>query len=130
LGRPHYAAPEQVLGAVNDLNKSTDIYALGIIMFQLTTGHLPFDGDINAVLRQQRHSPLPLSSVPYRSLRKIIKKATAKEQRKRYQSAEELREAIVNAQPSPDLSKLWMALIILFSLVAGFFIGFLFLSNL
>lgn len=94
IGKSSYAAPELVLGDLNHQGRSTDIYAVGILLFQLITGHLPFDGPIQVVLNAQLHRNLPLSEIKQSRLRGIIKKATSKNQNDRYQTAAEFRVAI------------------------------------
>lgn len=94
IGKPYYAAPELVLGDLAHQDYRTDIYALGVMLFQLTTGHLPFDGAMHEVCDKQLHDKLPLSEVKDKGIRKIIAKATEKKQEKRYQTAAEMRVAI------------------------------------
>lgn len=94
IGKPYYAAPELVLGDLAHQDYRTDIYALGIMLFQLTTGHLPFDGAMHEVCDKQLHDNLPLNEVKDKGIRKIIAKATDKKQEKRYQTAAEMRVAI------------------------------------
>ena len=91
IGKPYYAAPELLLGDLKQQSYSTDVYALGIVLFQLMTGHLPFEGAFQEVYEKQMHEKLPLSEVEDKTVRKIIEKATEKDQRKRYQSAAEFR---------------------------------------
>lgn len=94
MGKVNYAAPELVIGDVAHQGPTTDIYALGILLFQLCTRHLPFTGDDNDVLLAHMRKPLPLSEVEKRPLRKIIKKATEKSQGLRYSSAEQMLEEL------------------------------------
>lgn len=94
VGKPEYAAPELVLGAINEQNQTTDIYAIGILLFQCIIGHVPFEGDRNEILQKQLHSPLPLKLIKHRGLRKIIETATEKSRAKRFQSAAEFRVAL------------------------------------
>lgn len=94
IGKPYYAAPELVLGDLAHQDYRTDIYALGVMLFQLTTGHLPFDGAMHEVCDRQLHEKLPLNEVKDKGIRKIIAKATDKKQDKRYQTAAEMRVAI------------------------------------
>ena len=91
MGKACYAAPELVLGDVSHQDSTTDIYAVGIMLFEMVTGHLPFDGPINEVLMKQLHDALPLKDVQQKALRKVIDKATQKKQSKRYVSAVEFR---------------------------------------
>ncbi len=91
VGKTHYAAPELLLGDLRHQDCTTDIYSLGITLFQLVTGHLPFDGAFQEVYEKHLHEKLPLKEVEDKTVRKIIEKATEKDQGKRYQSASEFR---------------------------------------
>jgi len=91
MGKVNYAAPELVLGDVRSQNYTTDIYAAGVILYQLVTGHLPFSGNDQDVLTANLRKPLPMGDVKRKDLKNIIKRATEKTQGKRYQSAAEMR---------------------------------------
>lgn len=91
MGKVNYAAPELVLGDVKSQNYTTDIYALGILLFQLCTGHLPFSGTDQEILSANLRKPLPLKEIQNNDYKRIIRKATEKEQTKRYASVAELR---------------------------------------
>lgn len=94
IGKPEYAAPELVLGAINEQNQTTDLYAVGILLFQCLVGHVPFEGDRSDVLQKQLHKPLPLKLVKHRGMRAVIAKATEKSRQKRFQSSAEFRVAL------------------------------------
>lgn len=94
VGKPRYAAPELVRGLLDDQRPPTDIYAVGILLFQLCTGHLPFEGELYEILQKQVDEPMPISEISNRGIRKIIAKATFKEFKKRYQSAQEMLDAL------------------------------------
>lgn len=94
MGKAAYAAPELALGDIVHQNETTDIYAVGIMLFQLIAGHLPFEGPTNQVLEKQIREPLPLSEIPGKEVRKVIAHATEKDQSKRFASAAEFRVAI------------------------------------
>lgn len=91
MGKPQYAAPELIVGDLQNQNKPTDIYAIGVLLFQLITGHLPFDGPSNVVLNAHLHTKLPLKQIQDSHLRKVLERATDKDCTKRYQSAAEFR---------------------------------------
>lgn len=90
IGKVNYAAPELVLGDVKSQNQTTDIYAIGVLLYQLYTGKLPFTGSDEHVLFCHLRKPMPLKDIKHPQLRKIIKKATEKAQDKRYASAAEM----------------------------------------
>lgn len=94
MGKAAYAAPELVVGDVAHQNATTDIYAIGVMLFQFIAGRLPFEGSTHEVLDLQLHGKFPLKAIENKTLRQIIAKATAKKQADRYQSAAEFRVAI------------------------------------
>lgn len=91
MGKAAYASPELVTGDILHQNESTDLYAVGIMMFELFTGHVPFEGATHEVLLKQLKEKLPLKEISDRQARKIIARATAKKQSERYTSAAEFR---------------------------------------
>ncbi len=100
LGSVHYLSPEQARGGM--ANKKSDIYSLGIVMFELITGRLPFSGEsaVSIALKHlQSETPSPRRwnpSIP-QSVENIILKATAKDQFHRYASVDEMKEDIETA---------------------------------
>ncbi len=93
-GTPQYMPPEQILG--REIDGRTDLYALGISMFEIATGRRPFRGE--DVVNQQLHSPMPdprilEPSVP-EALVRIIHRACEKDPDDRFQSASEMGRAL------------------------------------
>ncbi len=98
VGTPQYMAPEQALGK-RDLDIRTDIYGLGISLFEMVTGRLPFDGVAPIdVLTRQLHEPLPDPRILAPDLgdgaAAVIQRMTRKTRTDRFQSPGELREAV------------------------------------
>ncbi len=95
---PQYAAPEQMQG--RPLSPATDVYAIGIILYEMLTGRLPFQGQTAQELAQQHaeHPPPPLSrwmpKVPPR-LEQIVLRALAKEPGHRYRTATQLGQLLI-----------------------------------
>lgn len=102
MGKVNYAAPELALGDVRSQNYTTDIYALGILLYQIITGHLPFSGTDQEILAANLHKPLPVREIKHPDIKKVIKKATDKSQAKRYRSAAEMRVDIERIDPSRE----------------------------
>ena len=63
MGKPEYAAPELILGDIKSQDKTTDIYAVGILLFQCIIGHPPFEGDRHEVMNKQLHQKMPLGLI-------------------------------------------------------------------
>jgi WD40 repeat protein len=95
MGTPEYMAPEQAMGQT-DIGPPADIYALGVILYELVTGRPPFQGPTLDVLTQVRtREPMPLGLLQTgtpRDLETICHKCLRKEPRLRYASARELAE--------------------------------------
>ncbi len=95
VGTPAYMAPEQGLGEAGD--ERSDLYSLGIILFQLLSGHLPYDAETPlATILRHLNTPTPSvrqfnPNVP-ESMDRIVQKAIAKEAADRYQTANEFIE--------------------------------------
>lgn len=94
MGKAQYAAPELVLGDVPNQNKTTDIYELGILFYQLVQGRLPFEGTSNAILKAQLEKKTPVQQIENPMFASVIAKATQKEPKDRFQSAAEFRVAV------------------------------------
>jgi serine/threonine protein kinase len=98
LGTPAYMSPEQIQGQQAELGPGTDIYSLGVMLFELLTGQLPFEGSLAAVYGQILHAapPLPSQLRPGldAQLEGICLKAMAKEPPQRYSSCKEFAAAL------------------------------------
>jgi formylglycine-generating enzyme required for sulfatase activity/predicted Ser/Thr protein kinase len=97
LGTPLYMAPEQIRGG--KIDGRADLFSLGILLYEMLTGHPPFNGDTPLeAMYKIAHDPLPpldaasLASLP--ELAEIVARLTAKEPERRWTSAAELLEAL------------------------------------
>jgi Serine/threonine protein kinase len=105
-GTPHYMAPEQTRGIVTPL---TDIYALGVLLYQILTGSLPYnDPDEVRVIEMHLYDPIPSpcdydASIPP-ELGEVVRIAMAKRPEDRYQSIAQLRQAFLKAFHEPSES--------------------------
>lgn len=104
-GSVHYIAPEQARGSITD--EKSDIYSLGVTMYEMATGEMPYDGDTPiTVALKHIHDPFPMPSEKNpklnKSVEQIILKATQKKPEMRYNSAEALLADIKRAQDFPN----------------------------
>ena len=97
IGSVHYFSPEQARGGIT--SEQSDIYSLGIVLYEMLTGRVPFTGETPiAVALQQLQDPVPSPreiepSIP-KSLDKVLFKALAKDPKERFRSAEEFIRAL------------------------------------
>ena len=102
-GTPHYMAPEQTRGIVT---QATDIYALGVLLYQMLTGEVPYDDpDDVEVVKMHLYSPVPSpcerdASIPA-ELGEVVRIAMAKHPEERYGSVAEMRQAFLAAIEAP-----------------------------
>lgn len=106
MGSVHYISPEQARGGFSD--ERSDIYSLGITMYEMVTGRVPFEGDNNvsvALMHIQNEMISPRQYYPdiYSSFEKVILKATQKKPERRYLTASALIADLKRVQNNPNI---------------------------
>lgn len=108
MGSVHYLPPEQAAGKGSTIR--SDIYSMGILMYELLTGQVPYKGD-NAVEIALKHLKEPLPSIRKilpelpQSIENIILKATAKNPQNRYKDAREMHQDIITAMDESRINE-------------------------
>jgi WD40 repeat protein len=119
LGTPAYMAPEQAAGEQSKVDGRSDVYSLGVILYELLTGERPFRGSMRMLLHQVIHDeprpPRRLNDRIPRDLQTICLKAMAKSPARRYQTAGDLAADLrrylngepIQARPVGNAERLW-----------------------
>ena len=105
IGSVHYFSPEQAKGGFTDAK--TDLYSLGVVMFEMLTGKVPFDADtpVSVALKHMQEDPkepVELNSDIPTAVNQIVVKAMQKEPTARYQNATEMLHDLSKALKDPD----------------------------
>ncbi len=101
IGTPEYMSPEQVEGKETD--QRSDIYSLGVILYEMVTGRVPFEGDTALTIAvkhktEEPKDPRELNTQLSEDLSRVILKCLDKDKDKRYQSAGEVRSELTNIE--------------------------------
>ncbi len=100
IGTPEYMSPEQVRGA--GVDHRSDIYALGIVAYEMLTGNVPFSGTTASLLYKQVNEPPPMEALVTRvppHVTTAVSRALAKDPTQRFQKASEFAAALSGARP-------------------------------
>ena len=105
LGSVHYISPEQASGEVAD--EKSDLYSVGIVLYEMLLGHVPFDGDtaVSVALKhvsEQPHSMREEDKEISRALDEVVLRALSKKPADRYQTAAEMAADLRKALDNPD----------------------------
>jgi len=108
IGTPAYMSPEQIRGDKEQLGSASDLYSLGIVLYEMLTGRVPFAADTPlAVLYKHLHDPIPLPRTLAPALpeatERVLLKSLAKDPADRYPDGQSLAQALQTSLSTPTL---------------------------
>ncbi len=101
IGTPEYMSPEQA--EVKEVDQRSDIYSLGVILYEMVTGRMPFEGETPLGIAMKHKNEIPkdpreLNTQTPEDISRLILRCMEKDKEKRYQSADELRSELINIE--------------------------------
>lgn len=102
MGSVHYFSPEQAKG--EQVTETSDLYSVGVMLYEMLSGRVPFDGDtpVSVAMKHLTELPKPLGTLVSPALEQVVQKALCKQINQRYQSADEMARDLRRALRRPE----------------------------
>lgn len=112
MGKAVYTSPEVLSGQLEAQNASSDLYSVGIMIYALAVGRLPYSGTATEIMVKKVTKPVPVEDIENSKLRRIVKTATENNQAKRYPTAQKFYNELTGTNTSSGQFPLWGKILI------------------
>ncbi len=112
MGKAVYTSPEVLSGQLEAQNASSDLYSVGIMIYALAVGRLPYSGTVTEIMIKKVTKPVPVEDIEDRHLRHIVKSSTDNNQAKRYGTAQHFYNELHSAKTSSGSMPVWLWILI------------------
>lgn len=127
MGKAVYSSPEVLSGELGRQNPTSDLYSVGIMIYALAVGALPYSGTLTDILITKLTHPVPVENIADSQLRKIVRNVTSTNQGKRFESAQQFLNALNTTEPMPQGYILIIIIVGILAVVSGVILGLLLL---
>lgn len=112
MGKAVYTSPEVLSGQLEAQNASSDLYSVGIMMYALAVGRLPYSGTLTEIMIKKATKPVPIEDIENRHLRHIVKMSTDTNQAKRFKTAQQFYNELHGVKTSSGSMPVWLWIVI------------------
>lgn len=112
MGKAVYTSPEVLSGQLEAQNASSDLYSVGIMIYALAVGRLPYSGTVTEIMIKKVTKPVPVDDIEDRRLRHIVKASTDNRQAKRYSTAQQFYNELNSVNTSSGSLPVWAWILI------------------
>ncbi|MBD5366720.1 MAG: serine/threonine protein kinase [Bacteroides sp.] len=112
MGKAVYSSPEVLSGQLEAQNAMSDLYSVGIMIYAIAVGRLPYSGTMTAIMIKKATNPVPVADIEHPALRNVVRAVTDNNQAKRYKTAQQFINELNKINLSSNRLPVWAWILI------------------